>query len=74
MISQRMVEALGAALAPLPEPAVAPARVGGDQVKLKEGLKTTILMLDFNPGEFRAWQNNFQIYYRTSRMHMAGAE
>ena len=52
-ISQRMVQALGAAPAAQQGPAGAPARAGGDQVKLKEGLKPTMLKLDFNPQEFQ---------------------
>ena len=52
-ISRRMVEALGAAPA-THNPAAAPARAGGDQVKLNEGLKPTVLTLDFNPLEFQA--------------------
>ena len=68
-----MVEALRAAPA-IHYLADAPARAGGDQVKLKEGLKPTILTLDFNPQEFQAWQNKFRIYYRTSRMNMADSE
>ena len=44
-----MVELLGAPQAPQLEPAAAPAQVGGDQVKLKEGLNPTLLMLNFNP-------------------------
>ena len=67
-ISQGTVEALGSA------PAAAPACTGGDQVKLKEGLKPSILTLDFNPQEFQAWQNKFRFYYRTSRMNTADAE
>ena len=43
-ISRRMVDALGAAPA-IHDPADAPARAGGDQVKLKEVLKPTILTL-----------------------------
>ena len=53
-ISRRTVEALGAAPAAQQEPAAAPARAGGDLVKLKEGLKPTILTLDFNSQEFQA--------------------
>ena len=68
-----MVEALGAAPA-THDPAAAPARAEGDQVKLKEGLKPTVLTLDFNPTEFQAWQNKFKIYYRTSRMNTADNE
>ena len=65
-----MVEALGAAPA-THDQAAAPAR---DQVKLKEGLKPTVLTLDFNPLEFQAWQNKFRIYYRTLRMNTADTE
>ena len=43
-------------------------------MKLKEGLKPTILMLDFSPLEFQAWQNKFRIYYQTSRMNTADNE
>lgn len=43
-------------------------------MKLKEGLKQTILTLDFNPQKFQAWQNKFRIYYRTSRMNTADTE
>ena len=53
------------------DPVAAPARAGGDKVKLKEGLKPTILTLEFNPLELQAWQNKFRIYYRTSRMNTA---
>ena len=72
-VSKRMVEALGAAPA-TQDPADAPARAGGNLVKLNEGLKPTILTLDFNPQEFQAWQNKFRIYYRTSRMNTADSE
>ena len=48
--------------------------MGGDQVKLKEGLKPTMLTLDFNPQEFQAWQNKFRIYHQTLRMHTADAK
>ena len=48
-ISQRMVQALKAASVAQQGPADAPARAGVDQVKLKEGLKPTVLTLDFNP-------------------------
>ena len=48
-ISRRTVEASGAAPAAQQGPKAAPARAGWDQVKLKEGLKPTILTLDFNP-------------------------
>ena len=68
-----MVEALGAAPA-THDPAAAPARAGGDQMKLKEGLKPTVLTLDIYPLEFQAWQNKFKIYYRTSRMNTADNE
>ena len=50
--------------------AAAPARAGGDQVNLIEGLKPTVLTLDFNPLEFQAWQNKFKIYYRLSLIHI----
>ena len=53
-VRRKMVEALGAALA-THDQAAAPARAGGDQVKLKEGLKPTVLTLDSNPLEFQAW-------------------
>ena len=46
-ISRRMVQALGAVPAAQQGPADAPARAGVDQVKLKEGLKPTVLTLDF---------------------------
>ena len=49
----------------------APGQAGGNQVKLKEGLKPTVLTLDFSPLEFQTWQNKFRIYYRTSRMNTA---
>ena len=69
-----MVQAFGAAPAAQQGPAEAPARAGRDQAKLKEGLKTTLLKLDFNPLEFWAWQNKFRIYYTTSRMNIADTE
>ena len=69
-ISKKMVEALGAAPS-THDQAAAPARAGGDQVKLKEGLKPSVLTLDFNPLEFQAWQNKLKIYYRTSRINTA---
>ena len=72
-ISKKMVEAIGAAPA-TQDTAATPARAGGDQVKLKKGLKPTILTLDFNPQEFQAWQNKFGIYYRMSRMSTANPE
>ena len=72
-ISRRMIKALGAAPA-TQDQAAAPARVGGDEVKLKEGLKHTVLTLDFNPLEFQAWQNKFKIYYRTLWMKTADPE
>ena len=68
-----MVKTLGASPA-THDQAAAPARAGGDQVKLKEGLKQSVLTLDFNPLEFQAWQNKFKIYYRTSRMNTADTE
>ena len=43
-------------------------------MKLKEGLKHTVLTLDLNLLEFQAWQNKFKIYYRTSRMNTANTE
>ena len=72
-ISKTMVEALGAAPT-TQDPAAAPARAGGDQVKLKEGLKPTVLTLDLNPREFQVWQNKFRKYYRTSQMNTADNE
>ena len=60
-ISKRLVEALRAAQA-TQEQAAAPAREGGDQVKLKEGLKPKMLTKDFNQLEFQAWQNKIKIY------------
>ena len=59
---------------PLNKPGSMPARASGDYVKLKEGLKPTTLMLNFNPQEFQAWQNKFKIYYRTSHMNMGDAK
>ena len=56
-ISKTVIEALGAAPAPQ-DPAAAPAQAGGDQVKLKEGLKPTVLTLDFSPLEFQACKTN----------------
>ena len=72
-ISKRIVEDLGSAPA-AQQPADPPARATGDQVKLKEGLRPTVLILDFNPQEFHAWQNKFRIYYRTSRINTADME
>ena len=73
-ISQRLVQALGAALTAQQGPEEDPARAGGDQVKLKEGLNTTVLTLEFNPQEYQGWQNKFWIYYRMSRMSTADTE
>ena len=72
-ISKRIVEALGAVPA-AQRLANAPARAGRNQVKLKEGLKPTVLTLDFNPQEFQAWQNKFRIYYQTSKINTANVE
>ena len=73
-ISRRLEELLGTTPIPLNEAGAAQARLAGDQVKLKEGLKPTTLTLGFNSQEFQAWQNKFKINYRTSRMNTANAK